>query len=110
MNKIDGGDLAIMAAVFADEHKVGVTQLKPTFIVATGMWRLYDGNDYAFILCTDDFASDRVFALTLNRDCEIIEGEKLCVFTSVQEDATGPAYSLVLFKDKAWDGEEVPEE
>ena len=66
-------DNAIMEAVFEDDHTTGTLKTKNTFIVATGMWRLYEDDTIAYILYTDDYADDRVWSAVLKEDCELIE-------------------------------------
>ena len=101
-------DNAIMEAVFEDDHTTGTIKTKNTFIVATGMWRLYEDDTISYILYTDDYADDRVWSAVLKEDCELIEGERLCMFTSVETDVK--LCSLVLFKDKAYAPDEGEED
>ncbi|EMB7054247.1 hypothetical protein VAG18_002939 [Escherichia coli] len=96
-------DTVIMDAVFVDDSNIGKITTRGTFIVATGMWRMYDDGDIAYILYTDDYYGDRVFSAVLKEGCELIEGEKLCMFTNVETD--DHICSLVLFKHKAYDPE-----
>lgn len=101
-------DSAIMEAVFEDDHETGTLKTKGTFIVATGMWRLYEDDGMAYILYTDDYAGVRVWSAVLKEDCELVEGERLCMFTSVETDVK--LCSLVLFKDKAYTPDEGEED
>lgn len=45
-------DNAIMEAVFEDDHTTGTLKTKNTFVVATGMWRLYEDDTISYILYT----------------------------------------------------------
>lgn len=97
MNRIDN---MIMEAVFRDEKGLAVTSLKPKFLVGTGAWGMNEFDDHTYITYTDEFISDdKAFSVLLLEDCELVEGERLVMFTSVALDEF--EYSLVLFTDKA---------
>lgn len=58
-----------------------------------------------YIVFTDDYVDpDKAFTVLLMQDCELVEGEKLVLLTSV---AYGDLEcSLVLFRQNAVDGED----
>lgn len=91
-------DRLIMEAVFRDEKALGVSSLKAKYLVGTGPWKMVEDDGFEYIVFTDDFiAIDRAFKVMLLEDCELVEGERLVMFTSVAMDEFD--YSLVLFKE-----------
>lgn len=101
-------DQMIMQAVMRDQRGLAVSSLKPRFMVGTGAWKLVETDDGDYIFFTDDYISeDEVFTVLLLEDCELIEGEKLLLLSSVAKGED--EYSLVLFRDMAVeDSDEVP--
>lgn len=96
-------DKLIMDAVSRDQNSLGVSSLKPKFMVGTGLWKMIETEDGDYIMFTDDFISkDEVFTVYLNKDCEMIDGEQLLLLTSVSYYDMD--CSLVLFKDQAFGG------
>ncbi|AGZ17595.1 hypothetical protein X824_gp228 [Escherichia phage 4MG] len=97
---IDG---MIMEAVMRDSKALAVSSLKPKFIVGTGIWRMLETDHGDYVVFTDDFIDpDKAFTVLLLEDCELVEGEKLLLLTSV---AYGDLEcSLVLFRENAVDG------
>lgn len=98
---IDG---MIMEAVMRDSKALAVSSLKPKFMVGTGIWRMLETDHGDYVIFTDDFIDpDKAFTVLLLEDCELVEGEKLLLLTSV---AYGDLEcSLVLFRENAVDGE-----
>lgn len=98
---IDG---MIMEAVMRDSKALAVSSLKPKFMVGTGIWRMLETDHGDYVVFTDDFIDpDKAFTVLLLEDCELVEGEKLLLLTSV---AYGDLEcSLVLFRENAVDGE-----
>lgn len=100
-------DAMIMDAVMRDTKALSVSSLKPKFMVGTGVWKMLETDDGDYVFFTDDFLDpDNAFTVFLLEDCELVEGEKLLLLTSV---AYGDLEcSLVLFKDQAvGDSDEV---
>lgn len=97
---IDG---MIMEAVMRDSKALAVSSMKPKFIVGTGIWRMLETDHGDYVVFTDDFIDpDKAFTVLLLEDCELVEGEKLLLLTSV---AYGDLEcSLVLFRENAVDG------
>lgn len=96
-------DQMIMDAVLKDSRSLSVSSLKPKFIVGTGLWRMLETEEGDYIVFTDDYVDpDKAFTVLLMEDCELVEGEKLVLLTSV---AYGDLEcSLVLFRHNAVDG------
>uniref|UniRef100_A0AAU8GHG9 Uncharacterized protein n=2 Tax=unclassified Seunavirus TaxID=2494210 RepID=A0AAU8GHG9_9CAUD len=94
---IDG---MIMEAVMRDSKALAVSSLKPKFMVGTGIWKMVETDHGDYVVFTDDYIDpDKAFTVLLLQDCELVEGEKLLLLTSV---AYGDLEcSLVLFKDQA---------
>ena len=90
-------DRLIMEAVFRDEKALGVQSLKPLYLVGTGVWNMVEFDDHTYISFTDEYIGEQTFTVMLLSDCELVEGEKLVMFTSVSMDKF--EYSLVLFKE-----------
>lgn len=99
---IDG---MIMEAVMRDSKALAVSSLKPKFMVGTGIWRMLETDHGDYVIFTDDFIDpDKAFTVLLLEDCELVEGEKLLLLTSV---AYGDLEcSLVLFRENAVGGED----
>lgn len=98
-------DELIMQAVMRDSKALGVSSLKPKFMVGTGIWRMLETDHGDYVVFTDDFIDpDKAFTVLLLEDCELVEGEKLLLLTSV---AYGELQcSLVLFLENAVDGKD----
>lgn len=93
-------DNMIMEAVMKDSKALGVTSLKPKFMVGTGIWKMLETDHGDYVIFTDDYIDpDKAFTVLLLEDCEMVEGEKLLLLTSVSYDDL--EMSLVLFKDYA---------
>jgi len=99
---IDG---MIMEAVMRDSKALAVSSLKPKFMVGTGIWRMLETDHGDYVVFTDDFIDpDKAFTVLILEDCELVEGEKLLLLTSV---AYGDLEcSLVLFRENAVDGKD----
>lgn len=95
-------DQIIIDAVVKDEKALGVSSLRPNYILMTGMWRMVDDPDGVLhILCTDDFRNiDEAMDVIVAPDCEVVDGERLVMYTSVLLDTA--EFSLVLIKSKVW--------
>lgn len=93
-------DELIMQAVMHDSKALGVSSLKPKFMVGTGLWKMIETEDGDYITFTDDYIDpDKAFTVLLLEDCELVEGERLVLLTSV---AYGDLdCSLVLFRAQA---------
>lgn len=93
-------DELIMQAVMRDSRALGVSSLKPKFMVGTGIWQMLETDHGDYIVFTDDFIDpDKAFTVLLLEDCEMIEGEKLLLLSSVAYDDL--ECSLVLFRGQA---------
>lgn len=93
-------DDMIMQAVMRDSKGLAVSSLKPKFLVGTGIWKLVETDHGDYIIFTDDFISpDQAFTVLLLDDCELVEGDRLVLLTSVSYDDLD--CSLVLFRDQA---------
>lgn len=92
-------DKLIMDAVSRDQNSLGVSSLKPKFMVGTGLWKMIETEHGDYIVFTDDFISkDEAFTVYLNEDCELVEGENLILLSSVAYSDL--QCSLILFKDQ----------
>lgn len=100
-------DELIMQAVMRDSQALGVSSLKPKFMVGTGLWKMVETDDGDYIAFTDDFIDpDKAFTVLLLEDCELVEGERLLLLTSVAYGELD--CSLVLFRSQAaGDSDEV---
>lgn len=98
-------DNIIMEAVLKDESGVGVTSTRYNYLVMTGTWRMIDddlGNPH--ILSTDDWRSpDAVLDVALHPECEILDGERLVMYTRVLLD--NQEFSLVVLKGRVYQGD-----
>ncbi|UYL84903.1 hypothetical protein pEaSNUABM56_00202 [Erwinia phage pEa_SNUABM_56] len=98
-------DQVIMEAVLKDEAALGVSSTRPNYIVMTGLWRMLDddqGNPW--VICTDDYRNpDQALNAAVLPECEIIDGERLVMYTAVQVDDL--EFSLVLIKSKVYTGD-----
>lgn len=92
-------DNLIMQAVMRDAESLAVPSVKGKFLVATGLWRMVESGDDCYVIFTDDYTDPNVaFTVLLLDDCELVEGEKLLMLTSVLLDTQ--EFSLVVFKDQ----------
>lgn len=98
-------DNVIMAAILEDEGSVGLTSTRYNFLVMTGKWRMVDDDEgQPHILATDNFSSpDGVLDVTLQPDCDIVDGERLIMYTRVLLDNT--EFSLVVIKSQVYQEE-----
>ena len=93
-------DVMIIEAVMRDSQALSVSSLKPKFLVGTGQWKLVEDENGDHILFKDDFINQgKIFAAQILEDCELVEGERLVLLTSVLHG--GLECGLVLFKDQA---------
>lgn len=97
-------DNIIMEAVLKDESSVGYTTTEYNYLVMTGSWRLVDDEEgQPHILSTDDFRSaDSVLDVIVHPECEVIDGERLVMYTKVVLD--GREFSLVVLKGRVYQG------
>lgn len=95
-------DQIIMDAVLKDEKALGVSSLRPNYVLMTGIWRLVDDEEgVPHILCTDDYRNlEEALDVIVAPDCEVVDGERLVMYTSVLLDSA--EFSLVLIKSKVW--------
>lgn len=91
-------DEMIMQAVMRDTKALAVSSLKPKFMVGTGVWKMLETEHGDYVIFTDEYINpDKAFTVLLLPDCELVEGEKLLMLTSVAYDEL--ECSLVLFRD-----------
>ena len=97
-------DRIIMEAVLKDEGAVGKTSTEYNYLVMTGSWRLVDDDQgQPHILSTDDFRSaDAVLDVTVHPECEVVDGERLVMYTKVILD--GREFSLIVLKGRVYQG------
>ena len=98
-------DNIIMEAVLKDEAGVGVSSPRYNYLVMTGTWRMVDDDQgQPHILSTDDWRSpDAVLDVAVQPDCEIVDGERLLMYTKVLLD--NQEFSLVVLKSRVYLGE-----
>ena len=94
-----GVDQMILNNVYMDERCLGFTYYTPKYLVFTGAWAIIEDEEGSYLTATDDYTGKTPTTLLLAEGCEIIDGEKLCVYTDCILD--GVVYSVVLFKECA---------